>query len=147
MSKGKTVDIKDLSVGQLNKMLLVLGAIGAVFCVVFIINCINYITYEKVDATVTSVTSLRPTYKSKPEYYAEYKYEFEGNFYTAKERMFSNKYSEGEVVKIRINPNNPEELLHDFYTLLSGGVMLVLIVVSIPIIKQKKYKVNILKMR
>lgn len=140
MRNGKTVDIKDLSVGQLNKMLLVVGAIGAVFCLLFIMNCIKYVTYKKVDATVTSVTSLRPTNKSKPEYYAEYDYEFEGNFYTAKERMFLNKYSEGEIVTIRINPKNPEELLHNFYTLLSGGAMLILIVVSIPIIKQRNKK-------
>ena len=99
----------------------------------------NYIKtkeYIKLDAVIVYV-GTEYVHESDSTYsYVEYKYEYEGNIYTNKQRVFF-KFNKkvGDVQQIRINPNNPSEVKDSYMTTINPIISCVMFIIMIFVIE------------
>jgi len=92
--------------------------------------------YIKLDAVIVYV-GIEYVHESDSNYsYVEYKYEYEGQTYTNKQRIFFkfNKKT-GDIEQIHINPNNPNEVKDSYMTTINPIISCVMFIIMIFMIK------------
>lgn len=115
---------------------------------------------EEVTAVVVDMNEMRSTHKSGKRHYTTttyapvYRYEYNGEEYTKKSNLSSSnpKFSLGDKVKIMLDPNDPTNfyapddntmsVLSTIFLIVGGALMLVSIIVTVLILKNKTNKMH-----
>lgn len=116
-----------------NKIIFVVVAIIVCICIVVLVfRLFQWVHYNEIDAEIVDIEmdgkDSTGNSISIPALYVIYSYEYNGNTYLVKQKIFS-EYGlvKGELKKIRINPQNPKKIFNTYQTI--GTIVLAIFLI------------------
>lgn len=112
-------------------------------CLLVVVILFNYgsIDYKMVQAKIVEAGSEIDNRNSEIDYYVLLNYNYEGIEYNSRLYVsMSDKYKAGDIMDIKINPNNPVEIKSVIFNRYLFPFLLIIIVVDILYIRSKFFK-------
>jgi flagellar biogenesis protein FliO len=138
------IEIKGNNSDKVKRNCLGIFIIIIIGLVLFLCYYFNKISdYKKVEANIVSIStnyhSGTGKTKSSKAYYITYEFTYNGNQYQVTQQALTKiGKSEGDVVTIRCNPDNPQEIANMNYVKGSIVAIIILLLFSYVIIRQMK---------